>query len=157
MSDTGGMVQIRDPAQESFPLVVPEQLLWTHQIIKELKPDKGDLNSLVVIGIHSNPIIFAGSPSGCILTNFYGNSQSKAFKAHTDTDKVFGTEYNQQTKKKHMANAQLREMYKDIILLVQLTDNPQKIISFSRGGLLRHWILNEEPIPPLFAPQNYQN
>jgi hypothetical protein len=73
MSDSNGMVQIRDPMQESFPPVVPEQVIWTKQIYDEIKPSVGDLNALLCIGINSNPIIFAGSPSGYILTHFYGN------------------------------------------------------------------------------------
>lgn len=127
--------------QESFPPVVPEQVVWTKDIYNEIKPSVGDLNSMVVIAIHSNPIIFASSPSGYILTYFQGNQQVKAFCAHIDTDKVFGTittsNHNNTKQHKKMADQQLREMYKDIVLLVQLTENPQKIISFSKGGLLR--------------------
>ena len=135
MSDSNGMVQIRDPLQPSFPPVVNEQVIWTKPIADELKPKVGDLNSLLVISIHGNPIIFAGSPSGNILTHLAGNAP-KAFSAHIDTDKVFGTVVNPQTNKKYMANKNLREIYKDITLLVQLPDTA-KIISFSKGGLLR--------------------
>lgn len=43
----------------------------------------------------------------------------KAFSAHTDTDKVFG-QAAPGNNKKYMKDKELRELYKDIILLARL-------------------------------------
>ena len=153
LADSNGMVQIRDPSQQNFPEIVEQQVIWTQPIANELKPKNGNLESLLVIPVHGSPIIFAGSPSGNIITHKINNTP-KAFSAHTDTDKVFGTMQQPNSNFKVMANKQLREVYKDVTLLMQIP-NTGKIISFSKGGLLRQWYLNEETIPSVYAPQNH--
>ena len=74
---------------------------------------------MLVIPIFESPIIFAGGPSGNIITHNCNNQMPKAFSAHTDTDKVFG-QAAPGNNKKYMKDKELRELYKDIILMARL-------------------------------------
>lgn len=108
-----------------------------------------------MVPIYDKLIIFAGTPSGNILCHLT-DQMTKAFSAHTDTGSVFGQQIAPNNNKRAMANKQLEAIYKDITMLTMMQDQSRmKFLSFSKGGLLRQWYLNEEAIPPM-QQQNQQ-